>query len=391
MKKFFFSLLWDCNENCLFCAKGKAPEGVKRRFSMSECAAMLRKKRLEGCDAVSLDGGEPTLLDYLPDVIRTASGLGYSQIHLLTNAVALSSPEKVAAIKRAPGPAGRLKRLGVCVSLHSHERRISETLTRSSGTFEKTVLGIRNLVSAGIHTTVYHLITSLNYRALPAFADFVINGLRGVGGVTFSHIYPASRKAENLRLYPRLSKVAPHLSRAAEKLRAKGLEVSMSNCGIIPVCLMGGCETLFTDTVIDNNISSETCDTSKTESLPFFMELFNKRNKTKPPSCAACALNPVCGGIWKFYAERRGTAELKPYSRKDMLGLPASGGTAALAFKKDPGWEDPASALLVRLLDLRYRGFDKAKIKGFKGEAAARTAAVRKFARNIGFSRITFH
>ena len=50
MKKFFFSLLWDCNEDCLFCAKGRAPAGVKRRFSLRECAALLtayRQRRVQ--------------------------------------------------------------------------------------------------------------------------------------------------------------------------------------------------------------------------------------------------------------------------------------------------------------------------------------------------------
>ncbi|OGS49483.1 MAG: hypothetical protein A3J79_13370 [Elusimicrobia bacterium RIFOXYB2_FULL_62_6] len=386
MKKFFFSLLWDCNEDCLFCAKGRAPAGVKRRFSLRECAALLKKKRLEGCREVSLDGGEPTLLKYLPEIIGTAARLGYSRIELLTNAVALADPAKVAAIKRALGPRARPGRFGACVSLHSHSRAVSEALTRSPGTFDRTVQGARNLLSAGLYTTVYHLITARNYRALPAFADFVLKELPGAGGVTFSYIYPVSHNLKHMSIYPRLSKVAPYLSRAVKRLRAAGLEAGLSNCGIIPVCLMGKCGSLFTETVINNNVSSETCDTSKTEPLPFFREIFNKQNKVKPASCAACALDPVCGGIWKFYAERYGTAELRPFAQKDMLRLPASGKTAVLKFRADAGREDPAAALLVRLLDLRYRGFDRVKVKGFTGEGEA----VRAFARNIGFARVVF-
>lgn len=390
MKKFFFSLLWDCNEDCLFCAKGKVPEGVKPRFSLAECRAILKKKRLEGFDAVSLDGGEPTLLGWLPDVIRAAADLGYSQVQLLTNAVALANPAKVSALKRALGPSGGRPEFGVSVSLHSHERAVSEALTRSRGTFVRTVKGIKNLVSAGIRTNVYHLITELNYRRLPAFADFAAGELAGIGGVTFSYIYPVSHNMDKLFIYPRLSKVALHFKRAVEKLRAKNLNAALSPCGIVPVCLMRGCETLFTNTVIKNDVVSETRDTAKAGAFPFFLEIFNAQNKTKPESCSACALTPVCGGLWKFYAERYGTGELLPLSQKDLLGLPSRGGAAALALETAGGREDPVSALMVRLLDLRYRGFNRVTITGLKNPRAAGTGPLRKFARDIGFLGLAF-
>jgi MoaA/NifB/PqqE/SkfB family radical SAM enzyme len=390
MKKFFFSLLWDCNEDCLFCAKGKVPKGVKPRFTLLECRAILKKKRLEGFDAVSLDGGEPTLLNYLPDVIRAAADLGYNQVHLLTNAVALADPAKVSALKRAFGPSGGGPEFGVCVSLHSHERAVSEALTRSRGTFGRTVKGIKNLISAGIRTNVYHLITELNYRRLPAFADFVSGELPEIGGVTFSYVYPVSHNMDKMSIYPMLSKVAPYLKRSVKKLRVKGLDVGLSACGIVPVCLMGGCETLFTNTVIKNDVASETRDTAKAGAFPFFMEIFNAQNKTKPASCSACALNPVCGGIWKFYAELYGTRELVPCSKKGLLKLPSSGETAALSFETAAGREDPVPALMVRLLDLRYRGFNRVAITGLKNAGAAETGPLRKFAEDIGFVGIAF-
>jgi hypothetical protein len=387
MKKFFFSLLWECNENCLFCAKGKAPAGAKPRFSPKEAEALLRQKRKEGCEAVSLDGGEPALLSYLPRLIGAAARLGYKEIELLTNGTVLADPKKVAAIKRALAPCKDKVRFGACVSLHSHRREISESLTRSAGTFDRTVRGIRNLIAAGAYTTIYHLITAPTYRSLPAFADFAIRKFPGAGGVTFSYIYPVSHNLEHMSIYPRLSKVGPYLSRAVAKLRGKGLEVSLSNCGLIPVCLMGGCETLFTGSALGSDPASETRDTSKAETLPFFTELFNRQNKTKPPACAACALTPVCGGIWNFYYERFGAGELKPYTKKTLARLPASGGTAVLAVKKTGA--DALPPLLARLLDLRYRGFVKVKLAGPGAAGLAKTAAFRNFASDLGFSRIS--
>jgi len=55
MKIFHFSLLWRCNEKCVFCAKGPAPEGARQQFPLREVIAGLGEARKEGCEALSLD------------------------------------------------------------------------------------------------------------------------------------------------------------------------------------------------------------------------------------------------------------------------------------------------------------------------------------------------
>ncbi|MEA3306384.1 MAG: radical SAM protein, partial [Elusimicrobiota bacterium] len=90
MKKFNFSLLWDCNEDCPFCAKGHVPPGVKSRFSSGEVFKTIFKKRKEGFDSISFDGGEPTLMRDLPKFITFALKCEFESVGVLTNAVLLS-------------------------------------------------------------------------------------------------------------------------------------------------------------------------------------------------------------------------------------------------------------------------------------------------------------
>ncbi|MCK5358847.1 MAG: radical SAM protein, partial [Elusimicrobiales bacterium] len=99
MKKFNFSLLWDCNEDCLFCAKGHVPPGVKSRFSSDEAIKTIFKKRKEGFEAISFDGGEPTLMKDLPKLIAFAIKCGYKEVCVLTNAVLLSDLKILEKIK----------------------------------------------------------------------------------------------------------------------------------------------------------------------------------------------------------------------------------------------------------------------------------------------------
>lgn len=383
MKKFSLSLLWDCNENCLFCAKGRPPAGVRGRLSLGEAGKLILDKRREGCDSLSLDGGEPTLLAYLPEIIRTALAAGYKEIQVLTNAVELADRRKVEAIKKAHPRAA--ESVGFCVSLHSHLAAVSEKLTRSRHTHARTLAGIRNIIKCGFTCDLYHVITAANYRALPAFSAFAVKELPGICTITFSYIYPAFHSLEEMRVYPRLTPAQPYFSAAVARLRKAGVTAALSNCGIIPLCLMGGNETLFFKTFIDNNIGTSSYDTQKSEMLPFFQETFTKQNKIKAPQCAACVLDGVCGGIWKFYAQLYGTAELKPYKRSYFRKLPRSARSARLDLAAGLRCPDQAASAKIRILELRYGGFAKIGFCGAK-PGTPLLAEAEAFARSIGCS-----
>ncbi len=311
MKKFNFSLLWDCNENCLFCAKGHAPKGVKPRFSYDEILKTIFKKRKEGFDSISFDGGEPTLMKDLPKFIAFAVKCGYKEVGVLTNAVLLSNLKILEAIKKH-----KVKNVSFSVSLHSHKEAVSDYLTASKHTFQRTLKGIENILNHGHTVSIYHVITSQNYKDLPAFSNFILKKFPGADNVTFSYIYPVSHKFKTLHsIYPKLLPVRPYLKKAVDILEKSATEVRLSSCGIIPPCLMKGIEHLLKRTHREDNIESVTCDTAVTDKFPFFTEIFNKENKIKPEKCSTCAVNDFCGGIWKFYADIYGLKELKPYKK----------------------------------------------------------------------------
>lgn len=389
MPKFFFSPLWDCDENCLFCAKGKAPAGVKRRYTLRECLEIVGRKRREGYDELSLDGGEPTLLPYLPQIISRAFKLGYREVMLLTNASPLADPEKAGALKAAAASAGPGQSLGICVSLHSHKRAVSEALTATAGSFDRTLRGLKNLRAAGLNFGLYHLITAGNYAALPDFASFVLKKFPSVRTLTLSYIFPASHTMKNMAIYPRLSAVQPYFARAVARLEKGGVRVSLSSCGVIPLCLLAGNERLFTDTFLHDGRRARTMDSSKSEAFPYFSDAFNRRNKVKAGACRGCALAPVCGGIWKFYAEKYGTAELKPYGLKYFAALPARRGSVSVAPLAAGSYEDPLGTDLVRLLALRFGGWSKARFRGIKAGSSA-AVRLKAFASGIGYSRLDF-
>ncbi|MCK5357516.1 MAG: hypothetical protein KAJ48_03895, partial [Elusimicrobiales bacterium] len=201
-------------------------------------------------------------------------------------------------------------------SLHSHKEEVSDYLTSSKNTFHKTLKGIENILKCGFTVSIYHVITSQNYKDLPNFAKFILKKFPAVDDITFSYIFPVADKSAALKeIYPKLLPVRPYLKKAVEILEKNNTEARLSGCGIIPPCLMKGIEHLLKRTHREDDMETITCNTSVTNKVPFFSEIFNKENKIKSPKCANCAVNDFCGGIWKFYADIYGLEELKPYKK----------------------------------------------------------------------------
>jgi len=386
VKTFYLSLLWDCNENCVFCLKKAPPEQENSVPPLLECLAALKRQRARGFASVSLDGGEPTLRRDLPRILKYALLLGYKKIMVMTNGAALSAEN----VRRLAAPeGGRPSRISFCVSLHSHKRAVSEKLTRSRGTFRRTVDGIKNLLAAGFDVSVYHVITRQNYRALPGFADFAARELKGVSKVVFSHIYPVQHNLAAMRgVYPRFSSALPFLAGAISRLERAGVTPMLGNSGMMPVCLLRGQESFFTqaylkhdgDAVTFDRNKWDTRDSRKLELLPFFRDDFNERNRVKAAACGKCALRDVCSGIWRFYEELYGAGELKPYKKDAFSGIPADGPRAVIraAGSRAAGLQP----LLVRLLDARLKGHGSALVPGLHGKS--RKTAAAEFARGIG-------
>jgi len=371
IKKFFFSTLWDCNQNCGFCAKGPKPAGAPARMPLSGCLSELKARRKEGFSALSLDGGEPTLRRDLPEMVSAALKAGYRWVRVTTNGVLLSDPAEVGrftAIK--PG-----KRLRFCVSLHAHSPKVSDGLTGVPGSFVRSVKGVDNLLAAGFDVALYHVITSQNYRGLPGFADFVRVRFGGrVKDVILSYIYPGPHSLARMpELYPKISSVRPYFMRALDNMRTWDARPRLSSCSIMPLCLMSGQWELFRDSFLINE-DSATRDSSKQERYMFLREISNPDGKRKAPGCAACPLDPACGGIWKFYSDKYGTDELKP-PRKGLPFPITRKGSAALTA---PG---PDGRAVLDILAARLRGFGKIRLSGG-------AAPLAPFARSLGMKTL---
>ncbi len=190
------ALSYGCNNACPHCynpctrttpAKPQAAHSENSRLSTldsplspAQWRRVLRRLAAIGVPHVVFTGGEPTLVDGLPELIRTAAGLGLVT-GLNTNGRRLGQP----------GFAATLRRAGldhVQVTLHSHDPAVHNAMS-GADSFQETVAGVRGALAAGLHTLSNTTLTRRNVAAAGQTVDFLHRlGLRtfAMNGMIYS-------------------------------------------------------------------------------------------------------------------------------------------------------------------------------------------------------------
>jgi MoaA/NifB/PqqE/SkfB family radical SAM enzyme len=159
-QKLVLNVSYRCNNRCVFCS-------VDQRARVDGDLAAQRQAITEaagrGVRLLDLDGGEPTLYPHLAELVDLARRLGLERIAVTTNGRMLAYPGRAAALREA-GVTDLL------ISLHGPDATVQDALTRSPGSFEQTLAGLRAALPAfpdlGVNTTV----VAASLPHLPALA-----------------------------------------------------------------------------------------------------------------------------------------------------------------------------------------------------------------------------
>lgn len=282
-----FRLTYKCNQRCVFCAA----ENEFLEPSADKLETRLSSLLNSNIQRICFEGGEPTLFPRLPEFLEKARLGGVREITLMTNAVRSASP--VFARKIVEAGANR-----IFVSLHACEPELSDGITRSPGTFEKTIEGIHNFLSLDARTYLIFVMMSRNMETLPEYVRFVHREFGNIP-VLLSMVTPYISPALESNLIPSYSSMRPVIEKAAATAARLGVPLSaMEEQHRPPDCVLPGARTIF------RNLFAPI---DKKESAAGFV---------KPAQCALCAKNSSCPGVREFYARAHGTKELVPVERE---------------------------------------------------------------------------
>ena len=284
-----------CNNRCDFCVQGDKRKSWPAR-PLAELEESLREGRRAGAEGLVVTGGEPTLHPELFALLASARRLGYRDIQLQTNGRALCYE----AFCRRLAAAGVRE---FNVSLHGSHAALHDRLARAPGSFVRTAAGLRNLKRLGLRVIANSVVTSLNFRDLPALARLL--AALGVDQFQLAYAHLLGQAGFNRQwLAARKSDVVPWIKAALDAGRAAGLPGRTEG---IPFCLMRGYEECVSEPGIPATMIFDAQAVVRDYSRSRRAE-----GKAKGPRCSCCRLDSLCEGPWREYPELHGWDEFVP-------------------------------------------------------------------------------
>lgn len=155
-----FAITHRCNLRCNFCYLERYDT---KEMSTKKAKKIILKLKTEAkVPFISFTGGEPVLRDDLEELMRYSVSIGL-KVNLISNGTLLTE-DKVKSLKKAGLRSAQ-------ISLESPEREIHNFLTNSKS-FDKTVQGIKNLISQKIYVHTNTTINRYNFRSMFDYPEF---------------------------------------------------------------------------------------------------------------------------------------------------------------------------------------------------------------------------
>lgn len=326
-----------CNNNCIFCMEEDREDRFRRVSEQTDEDVRTILFRHAGVKEVLFTSGEPTLNPSLPKYIRWAVEAGYRIVGVISNGRRFAYRPYLLGLF-----ACGLN--NVIVSIHGHDSHTHDPLTRTRGSFEQTLQGLRNLSELrqvfDFQLQTATVVNRRNITKLEAFCELmatidadrhVFNVMMpdGRGETFFKALMPRYRDVRDafMRLVPLLSQ---------EFLKRVAL-VDIPYCATegLPDSIRGYVERYFHYEPVGSfeaRAQVEAVVLSSDESGRLFEKMaiegehigFSKVTrtvqerfvKTKRPECASCRYDRLCRGVWRPYVERFGWDEMIPIPAK---------------------------------------------------------------------------
>ena len=182
LRSAYIALGYACNHGCIFC-----PCGTDRPRNMAltidEFEQSIGSIIACGAHGVIISGGEPTLQPLFFDYLKKLSSSNL-HVELLSNADTLSDSRLVSKILSIINAT----QLSITSSIHSHKPEIHDNITRSPGSWSRSIQGLQNAQSQGLKVTVKHCIAKQNYQDMSSFVDFIYSTFPDNVGLLFCSI-----------------------------------------------------------------------------------------------------------------------------------------------------------------------------------------------------------
>jgi hypothetical protein len=155
-----------CDLNCLFCGNKPPSFSEKPIDALEKCEKMLAENRELKFTDISIAANEALSFPNIGDLIAMCRKYGFSKVEIITSGVRLFD----VAFAKALVSAGATS---FCIPLYAPTPEVHDAVTRSRGSFQKAVTGIKNVLGMpGSKVHIHTLALNRNIDVIDELAAF---------------------------------------------------------------------------------------------------------------------------------------------------------------------------------------------------------------------------
>jgi MoaA/NifB/PqqE/SkfB family radical SAM enzyme len=297
------ALDYRCNLRCIGC---RACEDRGERIAPERAASLLREAREAGATCAWLGGGEPTLREDLPALVRRARALGFGEVVVQTNAMRLAYP----AYARALVEAGVTE---VRVNAKSAHAEVHDRLSGEAGAHALLLRALDNLGPLGVRVTADVLLARSTAPHLDeTVAFFADRGVRRFAlWLLYSGDVPVAGEGprdtnETESEVPRIADIVPAFERAHAIARSRELRLVSFHT---PPCTLP--QALRSTWQPARDLGIEVVDPGGHR---FALHTSPFEGGGHVEGCTGCAFRDRCGGPRADYVRLHGASEFRALS-----------------------------------------------------------------------------
>jgi MoaA/NifB/PqqE/SkfB family radical SAM enzyme len=285
----YISLGYACNNSCIIC-----PISTKDRFltpisyeDIENCMETILKDKC--LDTVIISGGEPTLYPELKQSLQFLLSNNI-RVMILSNNIKFSEAEYTKKLFHNIDTG----KVSVVTALHHHDSSIHDNITRNIGSYKKSLIAIKNLLNAGVHVSIKHIINKMNYKDLVRFSKFMEEGFCNEVTLEISSTDYEGQAMKNMDcLYVKYDQIRPYLESMLDVFDLSNREVKIIET---PLCMVDPKYWNFFSINESNNFSLYVAAEVNTEN---HMENNSTSNcNTCYKECKECKVKSICPGVY---------------------------------------------------------------------------------------------
>lgn len=150
----------NCNQKCIFCAVSPTEKSEFRPLGYFK--DLIDQLQREGVFEITLFGGEPLMYPWVVEIAKYIYESGM-EVNIVSNGT---------LYKKIPKLARYLE--NASVSIHGF-KKTHETLTRLSGSYDLSLLGIQTFIENGVNTSVCYTLVKENSFEMGSFLDYIFS------------------------------------------------------------------------------------------------------------------------------------------------------------------------------------------------------------------------